>query len=87
MLTCHCPTLSLTVLVDGSLGYSLVKFSQLTLLRLTVHNYTDLPLPDTVSDRVCRWLDRAFSLQRYAVNLLPFTNPQIYSLAIVRHGL
>ena len=61
MLTCDCPPLSLTVLADGSIGYSLFKFSQLAFLRLTVHSYTHLPLPDTVV--VCRWLDRVWSLQ------------------------
>ena len=71
MLTCHCPTLSLTVLADGSIAYSLFKFGQLAFLRLRVQNYTHLPLPDTVSDRVCRWLDRVWSLQ---LNFKQFRN-------------
>ena len=82
---CHRPTLSLTGLTVGSIEYSLcniMQFRNLPNFPLAIHEYTHLPSPDTVPNRVCRWLDRIFSLHLYAVSLLPINNPQIYSLAI-----
>ena len=46
--------------------------------------YTYLPSSDTASDIVCRWFDRVVYLQIQTVSLLPFIDPQIYSLAIAR---
>ena len=63
ILNCHRPTLSLTEFAFGSIEYSLSNFMQLAYFRLTIHKYSHLPLHDTVSDRVCRWLDPVFSLQ------------------------
>ena len=36
---------------------------QLAYFRLTLHKYTHFPSTDNVSDWVCRWLDRIYSLQ------------------------
>ena len=82
MLTCHRPTLSPTVFAVGSIGYSLWKFSQLAFLRLTIHKYSHMPSPTTVSDRFCRSLDRVFPMETWAASILPINNPQIYSLSI-----
>ena len=55
MLTCHRPTLSVTVFAVGSIEYVLCSFRQLAYVRLAIHEFTHLRSPDTVSDRVCRW--------------------------------
>ena len=84
MLTCHRPTLSLAVFAVGSIEYSLWTFGQLSYLRLVIHKYAHLLAPDTVSERVCRWLDGVLYQQLLTARVLPFNNPHIYSIAIVR---
>ena len=85
LLTRHHLTVSLTGFSVGSIEYYLWNFGQLAYFRLTIHKHTHLPSSNTVSDRVCRWFDRVFSVHLYAVSLLPVKNPQIYSFAIARH--
>ena len=75
MLTLHRPTLSLTGFAISLIEFSICNFKQLANYHLTIHihKYTHLPSPDTVSDRVCRWLDRVFSLPILAVSYLRLT--------------
>ena len=87
LLTCHHLTLSLTGFAVGSIEYSLCNFRQLGNFQWTIPECTHSSLPDTVSDRVCRWLDRVFPMKLWAVGIIPINNPQICSLAIVRHSL
>ena len=98
MLTCNRPALSLARFAVGSIEYSLSNFRQLRNFLLAFNEYTHLlspgtasdrhlPAPDTVSERVCRWLDRVFYLHLQTASILSFSNPQIYSIAIVRQCL
>ena len=66
---------------------SLCDFKHLGYFRLIIHKYTHLPSPDSISNRVCRWPDRVFSLQLEAVTLFPGSNRQTHSHAIARHCL
>ena len=45
MLTCHRPTLSLTVFAVGSIESYLCNFRQMAYIRLTIHKFTHLPSP------------------------------------------
>ena len=54
------PTLSLTWFVVFSIAYCLSTFRQSSYFRLIVHKYIHLPSPDTVSDRVYRWVEDSF---------------------------
>ena len=79
--------LTLKIVQSRSSEHSFCYFRQLRNSLLTIHEYTHLPSPDAVSDRVCCWLDRVFYMKIWAVSILPITNPQICSLAIARHCL
>ena len=82
MLTSHRPTRPLIGFAVGSIEYCLCKFRQLRNFLLTIHEYTHLPSPDTVSDTVFRWLDRVVPIELWAVSILLINNPQICSLAV-----
>ena len=56
-------TLSPTGFAVGPNERSICIFRHLAYFRLTFDEYTHFPSSDTVSDRVCRWLDGVFSLQ------------------------
>ena len=56
-------TLSPTGFAVGASERSICIFRQLAYFRLTFDEYTQFPSSDTVSDRVCHWLDGVFSLQ------------------------
>ena len=77
----HRLTLSPTVFAVVSIGYSLCISRQLACFRLTIIKYTHLPSPDTASDRVCRGLDRAFTMKLWTVGIIPINNPQICSMS------
>ena len=57
------PSMCLTGFAVGSIEYSLCIFRLLAYFALSSHKDAHLPLPETVSDSVCRWLDQVFSLQ------------------------
>ena len=61
------PEMCVTVFAVGSIEYVLCSFRQVAHVRFAIHEFTHLASPDNVSDRVCRWLDRVFSLQLYSV--------------------
>ena len=56
-------TLSPTGFAVGANEPSICMFIQLAYVLLTFDEYAHFPSSDTVSDRVCRWLDGVFSLQ------------------------
>ena len=56
-------TLSPTGFAVGVNEPSICIFRQFPYFRLTFDEYTHFPSSDTVSERVCRWLDGVFSLQ------------------------
>ena len=49
-------------LTVGSTEHSYCILRQLARFRLAIWQYTHLPSPDTVYDKVCRWFERVFSL-------------------------
>ena len=79
--------MSLTGFAVDLIEYSLCNFRQLSKRPISSSQIYSLAIADTVHDRVYRWLERAFHLQRQLVSLFPFNNSQIYSLAIARHCL
>ena len=54
--------LSPTGFAVGANERSICIFRQLAYFRLTFDEHTHFPSSDTVSDRVCRWLEGVFSL-------------------------